>query len=248
MRYVWDPSFLAGERLGPVGRTAFRVLTPHLRRTDLRGAAQVGAFAANSTFVAARIAKYYRRDATVVHPPVDVGRFAQVRRSPQDPYLFFGRLVPYKRADLAVAACERLGRPLWVAGEGRDIDRARALAGPHTEFLGRVSDDDVLELFGRARALLFPGEEDFGIVPVEAQAAGLPVIAYGSGGVRDTVTDGETGVLYDEQGVDGLCAAIERFESLSFGADALRANAARFSPERFDEALGHVLLQAGGVA
>jgi glycosyltransferase involved in cell wall biosynthesis len=177
---------------------------------------------------------------------VDVGRRLTRPRAagPGAPYLFFGRLVPYKRADLAVAACERLGRPLVVAGDGRDLERVKALAGPSTTFAGRVSEDELAELFATSRALLFPGEEDFGIVPVEAQAAGLPVVGYGAGGVRDSVRDGETGVLYADAGVDGLVAAIERFEALQLDDAALRANAARFGPERFGAEMAAVLAAA----
>jgi glycosyltransferase involved in cell wall biosynthesis len=246
MRYAWDPAFLEGERMGRVAHAAFRALLPRLRRTDLRGADQVDLFVADSTVVAERIARHYERDSVVVHPPVDVARFLDQPREadPDAPYLFFGRLVPYKRADLAVAACERLGRPLVVAGEGRDLERVKALAGPSTRFAGRVPDDELAELFATSRALLFPGEEDFGIVPVEAQAAGLPVVGYGVGGLRDTVRDGETGVLYDEGGVDGLIAAIERFESLELDDAALRANAAGFRPERFAAEMTNVLIEA----
>jgi glycosyltransferase involved in cell wall biosynthesis len=128
-----------------------------------------------------------------------------------------------------------------VAGTGRDIDRLRHIAGPHTEFLGHVPEDRLPELFARARALLFPGVEDFGIVPVEAQAAGLPVIAYGMGGVRDSVLDGRTGVLYEDPSVQGLCDAIARFESLSFHERELRLNAARFGPDRFALEFGQLL-------
>jgi glycosyltransferase involved in cell wall biosynthesis len=246
MRYAWDPSFLEGERLGAAGQAVFKAVLPRLRRTDLRGAEQVDVFVANSTVVAERIARHYGREATVVHPPVDVGRRLTRPRAagPEAPYLFFGRLVPYKRADLAVAACERLGRPLVVAGGGRDLERVKALAGPSTTFAGRVSEDELAELFATSRALLFPGEEDFGIVPVEAQAAGLPVVGYGAGGVRDSVRDGETGVLYADGGVDGLVAAIERFEALQLDDGALRANAARFGPERFAAEMTAVLAAA----
>jgi glycosyltransferase involved in cell wall biosynthesis len=235
MRYAWDPSFLEGEELGLAGRIAFRASLRHLRRTDLRGARGVHRFAANSTFVRERIRRWWGRDADVVHPPVAVERYLEAPRTAGDdaPYLVFGRMVPYKRADLAVAACERLGRPVLVAGTGRDEPRVRAAAGPHTTFLGHVAHEDLPALFGRCRALIFPGLEDFGIVPVEAQAAGLPVIAFGEGGSRDTVLDGETGVLFEPQTVEGLCAAIERFEGLALDDRRLREHAAPFGAERF---------------
>ena len=246
MRYAWDPGFLEGEQLGRVGRGVFRAVLPRLRRADLRGAEQVDAFVANSTVVAARIRRHYGRDATVVHPPVAVDRFLGVPRTAaaDAPYLFFGRVVPYKRADAAVAACERLGRRLVVAGEGRDLERVRALAGPNTTFAGRVSDAELTALLASSRALLFPGEEDFGIVPVEAQAAGLPVVGLGTGGVRDSVRDGVTGVLYEDATVDGLVAAIERFEALALDDAAIRDNARRFGPQRFADEFARVLLTA----
>jgi glycosyltransferase involved in cell wall biosynthesis len=186
-----------------------------------------------------------------VAPPVDVDRFLAVERAadpdPDAPYLVFGRVVPYKKADVAVAACLALGRRLVVAGEGRDLERVRALAAgrDEVEFVGHVPDDEVPALFARARALLFPGIEDFGIVPVEAQAAGLPVIGLGRGGVRESVRDGETGVLYPEATVAGLVGAIERFEALTFDARRLRAHAAGFGPDRFARGFG-ALLQAAG--
>ena len=242
MRYAWEPEFLAGEDLGAVGRRVAPLVARHLRKIDRRAAAGPDRFVANSTHVALRIRTYYGREATVVHPPVDVDRFLDVPRTTGDYYLFFGRIVPYKRADLAVAACARLGRPLKVAGEGRALDAARAVAGPQTEFLGKVSDEEVTELFAGARALIFPGEEDFGIVPVEAQAAGLPVIAYGVGGVRDSVVDGETGVLYDDGGVDALCAAIERFEAMDLDESVVRDNARRFAPGAFDAGIERELV------
>ncbi|HEX7610845.1 MAG TPA: glycosyltransferase [Solirubrobacteraceae bacterium] len=247
MRYVWEPSFLLGERLGPVGRLAFRASLPHLRRADLRGARQPGEFVANSTVVAERIALRYGRESEVIHPPVEVSRFLHHPRSAaaEAPYLVFGRVVPYKRVDLAVAACERLGRPLLVAGEGRGMDRVRAAAGPNTTLLGKVPDEQLAELFARSRALLFPGEEDFGIVPVEAQAAGLPVIGNANGGVRDSVVDGVSGVLYDDASLEGLCAAIERFETLALSEQAIRASAGRFGEFRFQRAMAAALLRAG---
>jgi glycosyltransferase involved in cell wall biosynthesis len=145
-----------------------------------------------------------------------------------------------------VRACAQLGRPLVVAGAGRDLERVRALAGPQTTFLGAVDDARVAELFAGSRALLFPGEEDFGIVPVEAQAAGLPVIARDSGGARDSVRDGETGVLYPGATADGLCAGIERFETLRFDDAKLRAHAAGFAPARFATEFAAVLASGPG--
>lgn len=244
MRYVWDPAFLDGERLGRVGRAVFDAALPMLRRTDRRGARGVDQFVANSSVVAERIARIYGRDAEVVHPPVDVEpHLARPRRASADaPYLVFGRVVPYKRVDLAVQACARLGRRVVVAGDGRDLDRVRAVAGPGATFTGRVSDAELAELLATSRALLFPGEEDFGIVPVEAEAAGLPVIGFGAGGVRDSVRDGVTGVLYDDRTLDGLVGAIHRFEGLKLDEPAIRDVARGFSRDRFLERFASVVL------
>jgi glycosyltransferase involved in cell wall biosynthesis len=244
MRYAWDPSFLSGERYGPLGDAVLGPVLARLRRNDLVGAFRPDHFLANSSVVAERIAKFYRREATVLHPPVEVDRFLRTPRAPGDYYLYFGRLVPYKRADLAVAACARLGRPIKVIGDGRGEARVRELAGPGAEFLGRVDDAELPALLAGARALLFPGEEDFGMVPIEAQAAGVPVIAYERGGARDTVTDGETGLLFGEQTVASLCAAIEAFESRPWDERALRANAERFRPERFRSELARFIANA----
>jgi glycosyltransferase involved in cell wall biosynthesis len=236
MRYAWDPTFLDGEGLNRPTRLAFEALAPHLRRRD-RAAAQLpggpDVIIANSHFVADRIKRYWNRDAQVMHPPVQVASLLQRSRAPADYYLFLGRLVPYKRADLAVTACAALDRPLKVVGGGRAMAAVKAAAGPRSEFLGHVSDAELPALLAGARALLFPGEEDFGIVPVEAQAAGVPVVAYGSGGARDSVIDGVTGVLFDESTPASLQAAIERFEGLHLRDEALREQAARFSPDRF---------------
>jgi glycosyltransferase involved in cell wall biosynthesis len=242
MRYAWDPTFLQGEEIGGFTRRLAPLATAWLRRVDRRRAAGPDVFVANSTFVAARIREAYGRESVVIHPPVHVEQFLANARDPRDAYLVFGRIVPYKRVGAAVEACERLGRPLLVAGDGRDLEHVRRLAGPHTTFLGHVGDDQVPCLFAEAKALLFPGLEDFGIVPVEAQAAGLPVVAFGEGGARDSVLDGKTGVLYAPGSVPALCNAIERFESSRFDDAALRANAQRFSAETFAAAFTDLLL------
>lgn len=242
MRYAWDPGFFGGERLGKAERVLLPFLLSRLRRQDAIASLRPDLYVANSRHVAARIAKYYRRDAHVIHPPVDVERFLEVERRPEDYYLFLGRLVPYKRADLAVAACTLLDRPLKVVGGGRAAEELQRNASSGVEFLGEVGDDELPGVIAGARALLFPGEEDFGIVPVEAQAAGLPVIAYGVGGARDSVIDGETGVLYEEAGVDGLCGAIQRFEGMRFDTQALRDHARGFAPEHFRRQFVELLL------
>ena len=246
MRYAWDSRFLAEEDLGAAASLAARALLPRLRRQDFIAAQRPDAILANSTTVAERVARHWRREAAVLHPPVEVDRFLTLPRAPSDYYLVLGRVVPYKKVDLALRACARLGRRVVVAGDGRALEGARAVAGPDAELLGRVTDAELPGLLAGARALLFCAEEDFGIVPVEAMAAGVPVIAYGVGGARDSVLDGDTGILFDDQTEDGLMAAIERFEALSFDDDCLREHAQAFGPERFrDELAEHVLALDG---
>jgi glycosyltransferase involved in cell wall biosynthesis len=246
MRYAWEEGFLDGEEMSRLARLALPRLLRRLRRQDLAGASSPDLFVANSRHVSDRIERYYGRAAQVVHPPVDVEHFLGLERSASDFYLVFGRVVPYKRVDLAVAACARLGRDLKIAGDGRALPGVRAEAGEleQIEFLGRVEDDERDHLLTQARALLFPGEEDFGIVPVEAQAAGVPVIAYGVGGATESVLDGLTGVLFGEQDADSLAEAIERFEQLELDEGELRSNAAQFGRERFREEMAAAIYAA----
>jgi len=253
MRYAWEPEFLAGEEIGRATRLMLPPLLGYLRRKDLAGASRPDVFVANSAYVAARIRRFYGREAHVVHAPVDVDHYLQIERRAGGAgdddgfYLVFGRVVPYKRVDLAIAGGALAGRAVKVAGGGRGLEAVRAQAGPNAELLGRVSDDERDALLGSARALLFPGEEDFGIVPVEAQAAGLPVIAYGVGGARETVRDGVTGVLFDAQTPEAVAAAIARFEALSLDPTAPRENARGFGRGRFRAEMAAVIAQAGGV-
>jgi glycosyltransferase involved in cell wall biosynthesis len=250
MRYAWEEDFMDGEEVGRAMRLLLPPLLSRLRKRDLAAASGPDVFVANSQHVSERIARYYGRRATVVHPPVDVEPLLALPRDERDFYLVFGRVVPYKRVDLAVAACIRMDRPLKVAGDGRALAAVRAVAHAEAaasgrparvEFLGRVDDHERDRLLEGARALLFPGEEDFGIVPVEAQAAGVPVIAYGVGGASESVLDGQTGVLFDGQTPDGVVHGIERFEQLPLDPDRMRENAARFGRERFRREMAEVI-------
>jgi len=198
---------------------------------------------ANSNAVSERIRRYYGRDSLVVHPPVDVGRFAADRPS-EDYFVVVARLYPYKRVDLAIEACARLGIRLKVLGEGGDRKRLEALAGETVEFLGWVDDDRKAEVIGAARALIAPQLEDFGIAMVEALAAGTPVIALNAGGALDIVDDGEPGLLFAEQTTASLVEAIRRLDTAGLDPGLLRERAARFIPERFDTAMRDVAARA----
>jgi glycosyltransferase involved in cell wall biosynthesis len=244
MRYAWEPDFLDGEDIAPLLRRLLPPVLARMRSNDLRGASRPDVMVANSAHVASRIRRFYGRGSRVVHPPVDVEAFLSVPRQPSDYYLVLGRVVPYKRVDLALRAAAIADRPVKVAGGGRALQSVRAAAGPRAQLLGRVSDAQRLELLSGARALLFPGQEDFGIVPVEAQAAGVPVIGYGVGGLGESVVDGRTGVLFDRQTPEALADAIARFESLRFDADQIRENARRFSRARFQAEMAAVIEDA----
>lgn len=248
MRYLWDQYHAYRDGLGRANRLAFSLLSSRLRVWDAVSANRVDHFVANSNFVAQRVRRWWRREAEVVHPPVDLDAYRPAPApGPEAPYLFLSELVPYKRADLAVEACRRLGRPLRVVGQGPELERLKRQAGPGTEFLGRAPVAAMPGLYRDCRALLFPGVEDFGIVPLEAMASGRPVIAFGRGGALDTVRDGETGVLFPEQSAEGLAAAIERFErevEPRLEPETLAAQAARFGPEAFRAAMWSAIRRA----
>ena len=260
MRYVWELEreyFPPGRFPWPL-EPAVRATCARLRVWDAATASRPSALLANSHHVAERIRRHWGRDAEVVYPPVARAGRPPLAEQPRERYLLAGAFAPYKRSDLALAACARLGRPLTVSGSGQDEARLRRAAGPEVRFTGWVGDDALTTLLATSRALLFPGEEDFGIMPVEAMACGCPVIAYGRGGVLETVGRGADdaalarvrdggvarvpgGVLFGTQSPEGLAEAIARFERERYDRAALAALAAPFSAERFDREFGAAL-------
>jgi glycosyltransferase involved in cell wall biosynthesis len=230
-RYLWDlrDEYASGRILnGPL-----RLALGALRHADRRAASGVDRFIAISKTVAERIRRIYGREAEVIHPPVDTCTIQPSGLAPEPFYLVVARLVRYKRIDLAVDAANRLGRPLWIVGEGPERRRLERMAGPSVRFLGWRSDRELADLYARCRAFLFPGLDDFGIAPVEAQAAGRPVVAYGQGGALETVVDGATGVHFRAQTSDSLIEALERLDGISIDAGACRRNAERFDSSVF---------------
>lgn len=237
MRYAWS---LQEEYFGRNRwkRAALELALGRLRRWDRAASARVDRFVAISRHVQARIEKFYGREAAVVYPPVATGFFTPDARGGHDGYdLVVSALVPYKRVDLAVRTYSRTGFPLKIAGVGTEMEALKKAAGPNVEFLGRVPDEGIRELYRRCRFLVFPGEEDFGIVPLEAQACGKPVLAYGKGGLLETVVDGRTGVFFGEQTEAALMAAVARAAGVEWDAAAIRAHAEQFGEERFLDGL-----------
>ena len=228
MRWVWRyDDYVARERFGPVERTLLPALLWPLKQWDLRAARQPNYYIANSRLVADRIKKIYGREAHVIPPPIDVNRF-HMSNEIDDYYLVLSRLMPYKRIDLAIEACKRMNRRLIVIGDGPDRERLEKLGDDRIEFLGRQPDKIVNYYAARCRALLFPGEEDFGMAPLEANAAGRPVIAYRAGGAVETVEENVTGVFFDQPSSVSLAEAIEKFEGLRFDQYTLRRHAEKF--------------------
>lgn len=243
MRYAWDqfPAYFGPDRVGRLGSAVLRPVLAWLARWDRATAHRVDRFLANSQYVAGRIARYYNRPATVVYPPVDTEFFIPGGGPPQPYFLVVSALVPYKRIEIAIRAATSRSVPLKVVGSGPDLGRLQAEAGPSVEFLGQVDDAALREAYRHARALVLPGEEDFGIVPVEAMACGCPVIALARGGARETVVHGETGLLVDDPRAEGFAEAMAQVGTRSFDRMRVRAQAERFGTARFDASLSAVL-------
>jgi glycosyltransferase involved in cell wall biosynthesis len=237
-RYIWDlDAYLARENFSTSVRLAARLVARLFRQWDRAAAQRVTHFIAISTEIQARIRRLYGRESTVVYPPVEVAERFAPSAVTEDYFLIVSRLIPYKRIDLAVQACTRLALPLRIAGQGRDRERLEALAGPTVQFLGYVPGDDLPELVARCRAFIFPGLEDFGITPVQAQAAGRPVIAFRGGGALDTVIPGKTGTFFDQFSVESLIQALQDFDDRRYDPAAIRAHAMQFDSAIFRHAI-----------
>lgn len=243
-RYVWQlDAYLEREGYGPLVGAALRPLVGALRFWDFAATRGVHHFIAISTAIQKRIKAYYRRNSTIIYPPVETTRFEPALHY-DDYFLCVSRLIPYKRIDLAVRAATQIGAPLKVAGSGRDMDNLKAIAGPSVEFLGYVPDDELNDLMARCKAFIFPGLEDFGIAPVQAMAAGRPVIAYAGGGALDTVIPGETGDLFYTPSAESLAAVLERFDPSAYSVAALRAHAETFDRAVFEREMTSFVEQA----
>lgn len=236
MRYGWDFYHEYKSAKSPLMQKIISKQMHKIRMWDRLSADRVDTFIANSYNVARRIEKHYRRDSKVIYPPVRTHMFQKSIKT-EDFYLVVSRLVPYKRIDLVAEAFTKLGLNLVIIGDGSEYKNIEEKAGSNVKMLGRVDDDVVLDYMMRCKAFLFPGEEDFGITPIEAQACGKPVIAYGKGGALETVRADKTGVFFDQQTVESVASAVRRFESMEFDADVIREHSEQFSEERFRKEL-----------
>lgn len=239
MRWAWDlyQNYIEELRGRFFVRAMFRLFTHYYRLWDVASASRVNYFIAGSRVAARRIHKHYGRRSDVIHPPIEIERFTPTGRPPEDFYLVVSRLVLAKRIDLAVRAFALLGKRLVVIGTGERLPHLKKLAPANITFLGYQPDTVVSDHLARCKALIFPGEEDFGLTPVEAMAAGRPVIAYAAGGALETIKEGETGIFFHEQTPEALAAAVERFEKVGFESRRIRARAEDFGAAAFEKAI-----------
>jgi glycosyltransferase involved in cell wall biosynthesis len=241
MRYAWTTkAYMNRERLAKPLRLLLSPGIHYLRTWDAMAADRVDKYVGISTTVAKRIAKFYRRDCEIVFPPVET-KGLDISPEVDDYYIIVSRFVPYKRIDLAVEAFTRMGIPLKVVGTGRQMKELQAKAGPNVQFLGRVDDVELPGLLARAKGYVMPGEEDFGLAPVEANACGRPVVAFAAGGALDTQIDGVTGVLFNNQTVEGLCHAVQRAESIEWDPYVIQAHARKFETAVFRERMMEIV-------
>jgi glycosyltransferase involved in cell wall biosynthesis len=233
--YLQDPGFPAG--FNWLARLGLKLLVSPMRRWDKRAAQRPDHMVAISTHIQKEIKKYYGRDSTVIHPPVDTERFQHAKSKQRQGFVITGRQTPYKRIDLAVAACTKLGLPLTVIGDGPERDRLAQMAGPTITFTGQIPDEQIASHLANAQAFIFPGLDDFGIAPLEAMATGTPVIAYRGGGALDYVVPGKTGLLFDKQSVPSLTKVLASFQDYTFSDKTIRAQADMFSRPHFQRSL-----------
>ena len=246
MRYAWDQfdAYFGPAAKGHLAsRLFYRPIMARLARWDAATASRVDRFVANSRHVAGRIGRYYNREASIVYPPVDTTFYGPADVSPESHFLIVSALVPYKRIDLAIAACRQVGAALRIVGDGPERERLEREADGGVAFLGPLSNEAIREEYRRARAIILPGEEDFGIVPVEAQACGRPVVAFGRGGALETVVDGETGVLFEEPTAASLAAALQRVAAMRIDPTRLRGHAEQFSRERHAQQMRELIAE-----
>lgn len=236
--YLAHPGFGAFDWLARLG---LKLLLGPMRRWDSKAAQRPDVIIANSTHISQQIKKYYNRDSTVVFPPVDAKRFSPAKKViKHDSFIIAGRQTPYKRFDVAIRACTEAGLPLKVIGDGPDNARLKSLAGPTITFLGRLADQKLVNEFQQARALIFPGLDDFGITPVEAIAAGTPVIAYKAGGALDYVTP-KTGIFFESQNTDSIIRALKNFDDKAFESKTISKQAANFSVAVFRQNMQNII-------
>ena len=235
MRYAWDQfeSYFGSQRIGRMASLGYRVVMNRLARWDASTSNRVDQYVANSHYVATRISRYYDRMATVIYPPVDTIFYSPNDSRPGPYFLIVSALVPYKKIDMAIEACRLANVPLRIVGDGPELPRLQTLAEHNVEFMGTCSDIEIRELYRGSLALLLPGEEDFGIAPVESLACGRPVVALNKGGVTETVIDGKTGILVNEQTAEALADGLNRATTMHFDSTYIRQSSLRFSLERF---------------
>ena len=236
MRYIWDMYHEYFRKSKPIVKFFMKSMIPSLRLWDVMSSNLVDCFVANSHYVQARIKRYYNRDAKVIFPPCDIEKYINNPRNPKDFYLFFGQLVGYKRADLAIEACIKSGRKLVVIGDGKSREAQKYANTGLITFTGRVSDEEVAKYLSEAKALIFPGIEDFGIIPVEANAAGCPVLAYKEGGAIDSIKENETGLFFEEQTAESIIECMNKFyqiESSFSNREVFTNHVKQFSKEEF---------------
>lgn len=235
-RYFWEFYYEYTKGMGKLKKMIISTFIHKLRMWDRLAADRVDKFIANSNYIAGRISKYYRKDSKVIFPPVNTHLY-DINEEDENYYLIVSRLVSYKRIDLAVEAFNKLGLPLLVIGDGPEKEKLQKCAKGNIKFLGRLSDEDIREYYSKCKALVFPGEEDFGITPVECQASGRPVIAYGKGGALDTVLDGKTGIFFKSQTVEALVEAVKKFEEygVEYTKNQIKKYSEKFSVDRFKD-------------